>query len=58
VFAAATPIAPNDPGVPYITNFSLTQPLSEELVVFVGKKDVLGAWIKTTSRVAMEQINS
>lgn len=43
VFAAATPVAPNDPGVPYITNFLLTQPLSEELVVFVGKKDVLGS---------------
>ena len=43
VFPAATPAAPNDPGVPYITNFLFTQPLSEELVVFAGKKDVLGA---------------
>ena len=43
VFAAATPTAPNDPGVPYITNFLFTQPLSEEFVVFAGKKDVLGA---------------
>ncbi|MBA4015564.1 MAG: hypothetical protein C0483_00030 [Pirellula sp.] len=43
VFAAATPPATNDPGVPYITNFLYTQPLSEEFVVFAGKKDVLGA---------------
>ncbi len=43
VFAAATPVSPDDPGVPYITNFLLTQPLSEKLVVFAGKKDVLGA---------------
>jgi porin len=43
VFAAATPPVPNEPGTPYITNFLLTQPLSKELVVFVGKKDVLGS---------------
>lgn len=43
VFAAATPPAPNNPGVPYITNFLFTQPLSKELIVFAGKKDVLGA---------------
>ena len=43
VFPAALPPRPNDPGVPYITNFVVTQPLSEELVVFMGKKDVLGA---------------
>lgn len=43
VFPAALPFAPNDPGVPYITNFVVTQPLSEELVAFAGKKDVLGA---------------
>lgn len=43
VFPAATPPTPNDPGVPYITNFVFTQPLSEKLVVFAGKKDVLGA---------------
>ena len=36
------PTAPNDPGDLYITNFVFTQPLSEKLVVFAGKKDVLG----------------
>lgn len=43
VFPAMVPPAPNDPGTPYITNFIFTQPLSEKLVVFAGKKDVLGA---------------
>ena len=43
VFPALLPPEPNDPGVPYITNFLVTQPLSEKLVVFAGKKDVLGA---------------
>ena len=43
VFPAALPPVPNDPGVPYITNFVVTQPLSENFVVFAGKKDVLGA---------------
>jgi porin len=43
VFPAALPPVPNDPGVPYITNFLLTQPLSKEFVVFAGKKDVLGS---------------
>lgn len=43
VFPAALPPAPNDPGVPYITNFLITQPLSEKFVVFAGKKDVLGS---------------
>lgn len=42
VFPAALPPAPNDPGVPYITDFLITQPLSERLVVFAGKKNVLG----------------
>ena len=42
VFGAATPVAPNNPGDLYMTNFVITQPLSEELVVFGGKKDVLG----------------
>lgn len=42
VFAAATPPTPDDPGIPYMTNFVITQPLSEKLVVFAGKKDVLG----------------
>ena len=43
VFPALLPPEPNDPGVPYITNFLVTQPLSEQLIVFAGKKDVLGA---------------
>ena len=42
VFPALLPTAPNDPGVPYITDFVVTQPLSERLVVFAGKKNVLG----------------
>lgn len=44
VFAAALPPRPNNPGVPYITNFLFTQPLSEKWVVFFGKKDVLGTF--------------
>ena len=43
VFAAATPPVADSPGVPFLTNFLYTQPLSEKLVVFAGKKDVLGA---------------
>lgn len=42
VFPAAIPPAPQDQGVPFITNFVVTQPLSQNLVVFAGKKDVLG----------------
>lgn len=42
VFPAALPPTPNDPGMPYLTNFLLTQPLSENLIVYAGKKDVLG----------------
>jgi porin len=29
--------------VPYITDFLLTQPLSKKWVVFMGKKNVIGA---------------
>lgn len=43
VFPAALPPAPQDQGVPFITDIILTQPLSKELVVFVGKKNVIGA---------------
>lgn len=43
VFPAALPPAPNDQGQLYMTNFVFTQPLSEQLVVFFGKKDVLGS---------------
>ena len=42
VFAAALPTAPDNPGTPYITDFLWTQPLSEKLVVFAGKKNVVG----------------
>jgi porin len=44
VFPALLPPRPNDPGVPYITNFLVTQPLSPDWVVFGGKKDVLGSF--------------
>lgn len=43
VFPAALPPAPNDQGELFLTNFVFTQPLSERLVIFAGKKDVLGA---------------
>ena len=43
VFPALLPPVPDGEGVPYITNFLFTQPLSEKLIVFAGKKDVLGA---------------
>jgi len=44
VFPALIPVRPNNPGVPYITNFLWTQPLSKNWVVFAGKKDVLGTF--------------
>lgn len=43
VFPAALPPSPNDPGIPFLTNFLWTQPLTQNLVVFAGKKDVLGS---------------
>lgn len=43
VFGAALPPAPNDPGELFMTNFVVTQPLSEKLVVFAGKKVLPGA---------------
>ena len=42
VFGATLPPAPNNPGVPYLTNFFLVQPLSQNLVVFAGKKVLVG----------------
>ncbi len=42
VFPAALPPTPNHEGVPYITDFVLTQPLSKNWVVFAGKKNVIG----------------
>lgn len=43
VFAAALPPAPNEQGQLFLTDFVVTQPLSENFVVFAGKKNVLGA---------------
>ncbi|WP_168164173.1 carbohydrate porin [Pirellula sp. SH-Sr6A] len=43
VFPALLPTAPNDQGELFLTNFVITQPLSESLVLYGGKKDVLGA---------------
>jgi len=43
IFPAALPPAPNDQGVPFITDFFVTQPLSKKWVVFAGKKNVIGA---------------
>ena len=39
---ASLPPAPNAPGVPLLTNFLWTQPLSDELVVYLGKLSVIG----------------
>ncbi len=43
VFGAPLPPAPNEPGELFMTNFVFTQPLSENLVVFGGKKVLPGA---------------
>ena len=43
VFPAALPPRPDDPGIPFLTDFLYTQPLSKRLVVFAGKKNVVGA---------------
>lgn len=43
VFGAALPPALNDQGELFLTNFVITQPLSEQLVVFAGKKVLPGA---------------
>jgi porin len=42
VFAAATPVTPNNPGELFLSNFVVTQPLSREFVFYAGKVDVLG----------------
>jgi porin len=42
VFPALTPVAFDGQGIPYLTNFLITQPLSESLILYGGKKDVLG----------------
>ena len=43
VCPAALPPVADSPGTPFLTNFLFTQPLSENLVIFGGKRDVLGA---------------
>ena len=43
IFPAALPPVADSPGTPFLTNFLYTQPLSQNLVVFAGKKDILGA---------------
>lgn len=43
IFPAALPPAPGNPGVPYMTDFLVTQPLSEHLIVYAGKRNVLGS---------------
>ncbi len=43
VFPAALPTTPDNPGVPYVTDFLITQPLSERLILFAGKKNVIGS---------------
>lgn len=42
VFPAALPPVPEHEGMPFLTDFLLTQPLSKEWVVFAGKKNVIG----------------
>jgi porin len=42
VFGATLPPTPNNPGVPYLTNFYVVQPFTQNLVVFAGKKVVVG----------------
>ncbi len=42
VFAAALPPIADEQGNLFLTDFLFTQPLSEQLVVFVGKKNVVG----------------
>jgi porin len=42
VLPAIAPPAPNDPGDLFLTDFLFTQNLSEDLIVFAGKKNILG----------------
>lgn len=43
IFPAALPPVPDREGIPMLTDFIVTQPLSKELVLFAGKKNVIGA---------------
>lgn len=43
VFGAFFPPRPNQPGVPFLTSFLWTQPLSRNLVAFAGKRVMIGA---------------
>jgi porin len=42
IFPDTIPPVLDEPGVPFLTDFLVTQPLSKNWVVFAGKKDVLG----------------
>jgi len=42
IFPAALPPVQDGQGVPYITDFFVTQPLSKNWVVYAGKKNVIG----------------
>lgn len=44
VFPAVLPPIADDPGVPYLTSFFYTQPLSRQLVLFFGKREMVGAF--------------
>lgn len=44
VFPSVLPPTPNDPGIPYLTSFFYTQPLSRQLVLFFGKREMVGAF--------------
>ncbi|HEY1066672.1 MAG TPA: carbohydrate porin [Pirellulales bacterium] len=43
VFPAALPPVADAPGELFVSNFVITQPLSENFIPYIGKKDVLGA---------------
>lgn len=42
--ATLLPPAPDDPGIPFLTNFLWTQPLSERFVIYAGKESFIGAF--------------
>lgn len=44
VVAAGLPPSPEDPGVPLLTNFLWTKPLSDRLEIFAGKRSGVGAF--------------
>ena len=58
VFRALLPPRANQPGVPFLTNFLWTQPISQNLVVYAGKKDMIGAFDQDTFAGGMAPVNS